>query len=369
MKRTLTIAAVSAAFLVAPGCKKDETKADGAAEAAKDGEGEKAADGEEKAEEKAEAEAPAAAAGGSNAVEALAFFPEGTFFVGTADLGMLKLLPGFSSAMVESAIEDPKAREAVRTFRECGVDIMNLTRVSFGVAEKDKAMVVMDGTGISKRSNLECVVAAVAKADPPVNLSIEEADGLVKITGMDKSTGYAIGDDRLVIANAEAAELVEPRVKGEGSSASEGSLKAALALADTSKKVFAVMGGDSEATKELAGTPLEGVTGMAMWIEGSDKELSMEVKMGMPDAAKATAGKDFLSTQFDQQVKPLAPMIGIPATVVEKVKFAAAESVVTIGMALDEADMKLLQQLSQQMGAGAAGGMPGGAPGGMPGGM
>lgn len=380
MKRSLTTALISTALLVAPACKGDEAKSGDAAKSAdaKDGDAKegdaKKAEGEDGAKEgEAQKEAAPAAGGAASAADALALVPDSAFVVGTMDLSMMANMPAFNAGMIAAMVQDPDAADGLQTLNECGIQLNNLRRVSFGAADEgDRGMAIIDGKGISERSKLDCL-AAKAKEKEGTEVKFEDKGAYTVATAdKDDMLVIAVGSDRLVISEGKWREEIEARVKGEGTGATEGSLKASMPLADNSKLIWMVMGPSDDMKRELKGQPLEAMTGAGIWIDGDwvnakATSLDMGIKIGMPDEAGATKGKDFLATQY-AQVKPMAAMFGLPASVVDKVKFGATATMVTIDLSLTEADLKALEAAATKMGGGM-GGMPGTAPGGMPGGM
>lgn len=357
MKRSFAPALITAALVFAPACKSEDAKTDAAADAkdAKDG---KAKDGDVKDADAKDGDKSAvikevAAAGGADTGDSLKLVPDGAMVVGTIDLAMLAKMPAFNAGMLAGMVNDPEAREALTTMQSCGIQLNMFRRISFaGTEEGGKGMGIIDGKGISERSVLDCLAAKAKEKDGTVVTFTDGSGYTIGVADKDDMVIIAMGSDRLVLTTKKWQAEIEGRVKGEGVAAIDGGLKAAMPLADTSKRVWMVIGTSKELSGELKGQPLESMVGAGVWLDGdfdaqSAKSFDMGVKIGMPDDAKATAGKDFLTTQY-AQVAPMAAMFGLPPGLADKVQFGTAGSTVTIGLSLNQADLKAIEAAAKK---------------------
>ena len=166
-------------------------------------------------------------------------------------------------------------------------------RISFAGSDAKGGLVIIDGKGLSEQSKLQCL-ADKSKEKEGTTVTFTDGDGY-RVGTSDKGDGVviAIGENRLVITDEKYRAEVEGRIKGEGKSAIEGSLAAAMPLADTSKPVWMVIGASEDLTREMKGMPLEKMTGAGVWFDGAlggakPEGFDMGVKIGMPDDASAT---------------------------------------------------------------------------------
>jgi hypothetical protein len=371
MKRTLMTALVSTSLLVAPACKGD--KADGAkdgaaaAEGAKEGEA-KPAEGEEKKAEEAKAEekkaaAPAASAG--DPTDALSMLPDGAFLAFSIDVGGAQRIPVMGEDLIEQAIKDPDDKATYAAMRECGLTINLMRRMTMGGEEKKGGMAIIDGKGIGEKSKAECMAKWLEK-EKGHKYETQDGDGFTQMKRVgDDALLYLVGSDRIIFTDSKYAEKVEAMIAGKGAKAVDGSLAPALALADKSATIMGVMavseeerakmGPDAAAFKEMTGAAFAG--------SPNGDGVKFDVKIGLPDAAKAEAAKGLMSRKFDE-IKPMAGMFGIPPNVANGVVFAVDGSAATASMSLSAADLEQLKKVAEAQAAGMpAGGMP---PGGMP---
>ena len=383
MKRTLMTALVSTSLLVAPACKGDE--ADGAkdgaaaAEGAEDG-ATKPGEGEEKKAEEAkpeEAKADAPAAGGGDPMDALSMLPEGAFLAFSIDVGGAQRIPVMGEDLIEQAIKDPDDKATYAAMRECGLTINLMRRMTMGGEEKKGGLAIIDGEGISEKSKAECMAKWLEK-EKGHKYESKDGDGFTQMKREgDDGLLYLVGSDRIIFTETKYAEKVEEMIAGKGAKAVDGSLASALALADKSATIMGVMAVSDQERAEMGpdAAAFKDMTGAAFAGSPNGDGVKFDVKIGLPDAAKAEAAKSFMAQKFEE-IKPMAGMFGIPPNVANGVVFAVDGSAATASMSLSAADLEQLKRVAEAQAAQMGGaGMPPGAmppgampPGGMPGG-
>lgn len=362
MKRLLTGSALVLAVSFVPACDKKEegekkTAAAGddkkqEAGAAKDG-AEKAdgvkADGGEKAEgdKGGIAGVVAGAAGGAGGGDLLKYIPDGANMIVVFDAKAV-----FGSTLFtenKAMIEQGDAGKMFAAADGCKVGPSTWNKVVLGGDTEGNDKIVMGGqaTGLGKKETLECIAKVVNEREGSEKWKVSEADGrvVVDIEG-GKATGWSGGDDVFIIAGKDYAETVKSLVAGEGKSAADGSLKDALATADTSKHVYFA----GVAKGAMAEGPTAGLKHFSGNVDFS-KGLAIAASMDFGDEAKATSTATMFSTQF-QGLKGMAGGMGIPQPIVDSVKIEAKGSAVTASVSASAADLaKIAELAAKQMGA------------------
>lgn len=252
---------------------------------------------------------------------------------------------------------DPEVKKQMDAFTACNMPFNGFRTVDIGVgAEAKNIAVVATGGGIGKAENLRCLQDKLKDNQ----WKLEDVAGgkprLVFDNG--EAFGYLVDDDTLAIATKAWDGAVTGLMAGKGTSVRDGGLKDVLARADQSKHVW--FAGNLPPQLAAMATAQPGMSGMAglKSVAGSldlSAGLGLVLAFGMENADRAKASLAEVQKQF-ASVKPMAGMLGIPMTAVDKVTFAANDAAVTMTASLT---MDEINAMSSAMKAG-----PGGAPGG-----
>ncbi|GEM_PF-4721619 len=363
MKRILITALISAGLLATPACKgvpsgeTDSKAKKSQVSTSEEVKGSKS----EGSEEKATIATPKRTGiSGSDPQGALALIPEGAYLALTLDLAALQNLPLFGTELIEQSILDSEDRVTYEAMKNCGITIDLMQRATMGAPDENGWVGILDGKGIAVKSKAECI-AKWLLAEKGRKIAFTDGDGFTKMTGDDGRTAYLVGDDRLIFTDSGYASKIEAMLSGSGEKAIEGSLAAAAAIASWDRVITGLVGITSQQREKLAADmgALKDMTGAVIAAGPSGDGLKIDASVVMPDAAKATAAKDFMAQKY-AEVKPFAAMLGIPESLANKVVFAANGGVSTVSLPLNAADIATIKQLAAAQAAqmGAAGGPP-----------
>jgi len=255
---------------------------------------------------------------------------------------------------------DPEVKKQMDAFTACNMPFNGFRTVDIGVgAEAKNIAVVATGGGIGKAENLRCLQDKLKDNQ----WKLEDVAGgkprLVFDNG--EAFGYLVDDDTLAIATKAWDGAVTGLMAGKGTSVRDGGLKDVLARADQSKHVW--FAGNLPPQLAAMATAQPGMSGMAglKSVAGSldlSAGLGLVLAFGMENADRAKASLAEVQKQF-ASVKPMAGMLGIPMTAVDKVTFAANDAAVTMTASLT---MDEINAMSSAMKAGPGGAPPMGAP-------
>ena len=252
---------------------------------------------------------------------------------------------------------DPEVKKQMDAFAACNMPFNGFRTVDIGVgAEAKNIAVVATGGGIGKAENLRCLQDKLKDNQ----WKLEDVAGgkprLVFDSG--EAFGYLFDDDTLAIATKAWDGQVTSLMAGKGTSVRDGGLKDVLAQADQSKHVW--FAGNLPPQLAAIATAQPGMSGMAglKSVAGSldlSAGLGLVLAFGMENADRAKTSLAEVQKQF-ASVKPMAGMLGIPMTAVDKVTFAARDAAVTMTASLT---MDEINAMSSAMKAGpGAGSMP-----------
>jgi hypothetical protein len=261
---------------------------------------------------------------------------------------------------------DPEVKKQMEAFSACNMPFEGFRTVDVGVgAEAMNIAVVAQGAGIGKPENLRCLNEKLNDKQ----WKLEDVAGgkprLVFDNG--EAYGYLVDDDTLAIATKAWDAAVTGLMAGKGTSVRDGALKDVLAQADQTKHVW--FAGNLPPQLAAMATAQPGMAGMAglKSVAGSldlTAGLGLVLAFGMENADRAKTSLAEVQKQF-ASVKPMAGMLGIPATAVDKVTFEAKDAAVTMTASLTMDEINAMS--SAMKGApGADAGAPGagaGAPG------
>ncbi len=352
MKRLLTGSALILAVSFAPACDKKEEDKDKSADADKDKKSDGGdADSKDGGDEGgkgglAGAVADAAKGGAGAAGELVKLVPEGANILVVFDAKSV-----FSSPLMKgnmAMLEKSEAGEMFTAANDCkvGPDTWNKAVLGGDTDGSDKVVVVGQATGLGKKETLECISKKVNEKEGSEKWKVEEADGKVVVTidGGD-TKGYSGGDDIFVIAGKDYAEAVQGLIGGNGSSAVDGSLKDAMATADTSKHVYFA----GVAKGDMAQGPTAGLKHFHGSVDFSNG-LAVAASLDFGDEAKAKTTAEMFSKQFEG-LKGMATGMGVPKPILDSVKIEAQGSAVSATMNATTDDLNKVAELAQkQMG-------------------
>lgn len=249
---------------------------------------------------------------------------------------------------------DPEVKKQMDTFAACNMPFEGFKTVDIGVGPEGKDVaIVAVGTGIGKPENLRCLQEKGADKD----WKIEDKDGKVRLVfDNGEAYGHPVDDDTIAVATKTWDTAVLGLIGGTGTSVRDGGLKDVLAQADQSKHVW--FAGNLPPQLAALATTAPGMSSMAglKSVAGSldlTAGLGLVLAFGMenPDKAKTTLAE--VQKQF-AQVKPMAGMLGIPSTAVDKVQFEAKDAAVTMTASLTMDEINTMKTAMDK----AAGGPP-----------
>ena len=351
MKRLLTGSALILAVSFAPACDKKEEDKDKSAEADKDkksdgGDADSKDGGEAGKGGLAGAVADAAKGGAGSAGELTKLVPEGANLLVVFDAKSV-----FSSALMKDnmgMLEKSDAGEMFTAANTCKVGPETWQKAVLGgdTDGNDSVVVIGQAAGLGKKETLECISKKVNEKEGSEKWKVEEADGKVVVTidGGD-AKGFSGGDDIFVIAGKDYAEAVQGLVGGNGKSAIDGSLKDAVASADTSKHVYFA----GVAKGQMAAGPTAGLKHFHGSVDFSNG-LAVAASLDFGDEAKAKTTADMFSQQFEG-LKGMATGMGVPKTILDSVKIEAKGPAVSATLNATTDDLNKVAALAQkQMG-------------------
>ncbi|HEY0134574.1 MAG TPA: hypothetical protein VGB85_10850 [Nannocystis sp.] len=290
------------------------------------------------------------------------FIPADAALLAHIDMKGLSGSPLWASnkAMMDA---DPEVKKQMEAFSACNMPFDGFRTVDLGVgAEAKNIAVVAQGAGIGKPENLRCLSEKMKDGD----WKLEEVAGgkprLVFDNG--EAYGYLVDDDTLAIATKAWDASVTSLMTGKGTSVRDGALKDVLAQADQTKHVW--FAGNLPPQLAAMATAQPGMSGMAglKSVAGSldlTAGLGLVLAFGMENADRAKTSLAEVQKQF-ASVKPMAGMLGIPATAVDKVTFEAKDAAVTMTASLTMDEINAMSSAMKGApggaGAGAAGSTP-----------
>ena len=252
---------------------------------------------------------------------------------------------------------DPEVKKQMEAFTACNMPFDGFRTVDIGVgAEAKNIAVVAQGAGIGKPENLRCLQEKLNDKQ----WKLEDVAGgkprLVFENG--EAYGYLVDDDTLAIATKAWDASVTSLMTGKGTSVRDGALKDVLAQADQSKHVwFAGNLPPQLAAMATAQPGMSGMTGLKSVAGSLDLSagLGLVLAFGMENADRAKTSLAEVQKQF-ASVKPMAGMLGIPATAVDKVTFEARDAAVTMTASLTMDEINAMSSAMKAGGAGAGAG-------------
>lgn len=231
---------------------------------------------------------------------------------------------------------DPEVKKQLDALAACNMPMTGFKALDLGVgADGVNVAVVVTGAGVGKPANISCLQDQL-KGE---NFRVEERGGtkLMVLEGGD-AHGYMVNDDTLAFVSKGWDTPVRNLMLGTGASVRDGGLKDVLAQADQSKHVW-FAGTVSPQLSKLTDAIPGGLSGLQS-IAGSldlTAGLALVMSFGMDNADRANNTLAQVKKQF-ADVKPMAGMLGVPSTAVDRVIFESKENAVTMtaSLSMDE---------------------------------
>jgi|GEM_PF-2385980 len=358
-----TIFLATSLVVIAPGCSKSGKDAD--AEQAKGAADAKPADAAKSAATANPADAGAEAiarpeAGGGPAVAAaahdagqgpfaaaLALVPEQVEFMVGLSPKAIHASPFYAMVAKELA-EDPQFRDALASFKECGIDPSKLDAVVIGFNQSEEFMVVVGGEAIGEDAKATCVIGTIQKqAGEGATATVVTEDGRKQIEFSD-GRAYLVNDQTLALTSTAWQPAVTELINGKGTPAFTGNKRELFAKVDTGASVwgvaavpseFAAMAGMLGLPPELSG--LQGLTGSVDLSTG----VGVSVLGTFDGPQKATA----VATQLQSQLAAIAPAVPAElAGVVKTIKIEAREADLALTMSATVAELMAAKNVAPQ---------------------
>jgi hypothetical protein len=251
---------------------------------------------------------------------------------------------------------DPEVKKQLDALATCNMPLAGFKSLDLGVgADGLNVAAIVTGAGVGNVENLKCLEKQLTGE----KFDVEEKDGRTRLV-LDGGEAYGIpvADDTLAFVTRAWEMSVMDLVGGKGTPAREGALKDVLAQADTSKHVW-FAGTVPPQVAALAATVPGGFSGMKS-VSGSldlNAGLALVLSFGMESADKASTTLAAVQKQFTD-VKPMAGLLGVPATVVDKVRFAAKGDAVTMTASLTMDEITTMKASMDRARGDAAGAPP-----------
>lgn len=256
-----------------------------------------------------------------SSVDPIDLVPDQAGMVGGVDV---KALMGSSVYQKnKSAIEDDeRAKAFIAGARECNLDPAGFKGVTFGVDSASRnGIAIFEGKGVGKKDNLTCVHGKIKEAEGKDPWTFAEHDGKPVLEMGDQSTiGYMVNDNVLALVTTGWETALRELIEGKGTPARKGSLKELYGRADKDKPLWFAGVAPKDILKNLGEGPAQSITDFSGSLD-VESGLGLRLVAGAETAEAATSLKDEAQKQFDA-VKPLAPMVGVPKTIMDSVSFS-----------------------------------------------
>lgn len=231
---------------------------------------------------------------------------------------------------------DPEVKKQLESLTACNMAFDGLRSLDIGVAADGMNFaLVASGTGIGKPENLRCLRARSDSKDWTLDdAGPKGRTRLVADNG--EAFGHSVNDDTMAFVSKNWDAAVLGLLAGTGTSVRDGMLKDVLAQADQSQPVwFAGNLPPQLAAMASAAPGMQSMSGLKS-IAGSldlSTGLGLVLAFGMDNAERARITLAEVQKQF-AGVKPVASVMGIPATAVDKVSFSTRDASVTVTASL-----------------------------------
>ncbi|GEM_PF-1193838 len=240
--------------------------------------------------------------------------------------------------------QDKDAKETVEAAKECNLTPEGLQSVTIGVdaaSASNSWIVIVSGAGLGDEAKLSCIAGKVKEKRGNAPFEIQEKDGKKVLSLEGGHVGYIVDADTVALASSGWAGAVRDRIDGKGVSAIEGGLKDLVARADRSRHVWFAGLLPEDVKSSLSSTPASGIKDVSGSVDLTSG-LAIWLAAGTESAERAKALHDEAKQQFDN-IKGMAPMVGIPQGVVDSVKFGTKDATVTMEVAMSEPDLEVIK--------------------------
>jgi energy-coupling factor transporter ATP-binding protein EcfA2 len=276
--------------------------------------------------------------------DAIKYVPDGASVIGGVDLAALQ-----KSALWEKnkdKIESGQNKEMMEAAKACNLGQETWKSVVFGadVSNAEGKMVVVLGVdGVGKKENLECIAGKIKEKTEKDPWTLEEKDGKLTLN-MDggKATGWAVGDNMLVVAGKDWAGSVTELIDGKGKAAVDGSLKDVVGRANTKEHIWVAGNIPSDMAQGPAAGAKDGTLGMNF---ADGLGLQLDVGFGSADDAKSKAA------ELNQQFEGMKGMAGemVPKTTLDSVKIEAKDTAVHVEAKASKEDIDKISEALGKM--------------------
>ena len=286
-------------------------------------------------------------------VDPMQLIPEGAVAVGGIDVSGVMATEMFKENK-EAMLANADVKETMDAMTTCKLDPMVGTSLLIGLADEDKFTFSVKSKGIGTEANLKCMIDAIKSENADKAPELKDVNGK-KALVLDGGEGtcYLASADLLACASKGWATDVATLLDGKGTSAANGSFKAALGGVDQSKGIWFSAQMTGELGEQTKGSPLEKAKSMSGSLDmTSGLAVALTADLGTPEDATGLA--DMVNGEL-AKVLPMAPMIGVPKPVADSVKVAAEGAAVKASMAATNEELKAISTALQQMGASLGG--------------
>jgi len=242
---------------------------------------------------------------------------------------------------------DPEVKKQIAALATCNIAFDGLRSLDIGVAADGMNFaLVASGTGIGKPENLRCLRERSASKD--WTLDDTGPGGRPRLLADNgEAVGHSVDDDTMTFASKNWDAAVLGLLAGTGTSVRDGMLKDVLAQADQSQPVwFAGNLPPQLAALATAAPGMHSMSGLKS-IAGSldlSTGLGLVLAFGMDNAERARTTLAEVQKQF-ATVKPVASVMGIPGSAVDKVSFATRDTAVTMTASLTMEEIRAMTAL------------------------
>lgn len=298
-----------------------------------------------------------------SSVDPVELVPDKAGLMGSVDMKALMASSVYQSNKAAFE-EDEQAKKFFAGARECNLDPSGFSGVTFALqSSTEDGVAIFKGKGVGKKDNLTCVQGKIKEAEGEDPWTFAEHDGkpVLEIAG-GKTIGYMVGDDMLALVTPGWESDLRQLLDGKGTPAVKGTLKDLYSRADKKKPVWFA----GVAPKEILDNLDDGPAKAIKDFNGSlDVSSGLGLRLAGGTESEEAAGKlqAEAQKQFDA-VKPLAPMLGVPATILDTVKFSVEGTSMVATANIPEAELQNIRDRLQGK-APAAGGAPGAPPAGV----
>lgn len=283
--------------------------------------------------------------GGGAAGDAAKLIPDAATVIGGVNVQEMMKSPLYEGN--KEMLEKGEQKEMMDAAKECNLGPDTWKSVVFGFDPEggdSKLALVLVADGLGKKENLECVASKIKeKNDGEEPWTMEEKDGKLVLTiDEGKATGYVVNDSTLAVAGKDWAGAVKELIDGKGKPAVDNSLKEVLGRTDMSKAVWAA----GVVPASMATGPADGMKDGAIAIDMSSG-LEINASIGVKDADMATAKAEEFNKQYGE-MKGMAGMFGVPASVTDSVKIEAKDASINVSAKATKEDLEKINEAVQK---------------------